>query len=218
MGLYKAMLTDIIRHFDENGARPRLRKKSQRPQDPDFISSEQLRRVLEFIKNYAEDHAIMLPGRHPGHRDWHVKLLPTHMSKASVWRLYIKSAKELGERAICKSSFKALWTQLLPHIRSCRPHTDLCWPCQQNNDQLLRSANLPEERKTAAIKKQQDHLQLVQKERAVYKEMTAACTKTWAYQTSIQEDQGQHIGRYRQSKSIPSDRKSKKKVSHMHEN
>ncbi|XP_047201684.1 CAP-Gly domain-containing linker protein 4-like isoform X3 [Girardinichthys multiradiatus] len=166
----KATLTDIIRHFDENGARPRLRKKSQRPQDPDYISSEQLRRVLEFIKNYAEDHTIMLPGRHPGHRDWHVKLLLTHVSKASVWRLYMKSAKELGERAVCKSSFKALWTQLLPHIRSCRPRTDLCWKCQQNNDQLIRSANLPEEWKTAAIKKQEDHLQLVQKDRAVYNE------------------------------------------------
>ncbi|MEQ2265603.1 hypothetical protein XENORESO_009740 [Xenotaenia resolanae] len=127
----------------------------------------------------------MLPGQHPGHRDWHVKLLPTHVSQGSVWRLYMKSAKELGEHAICKSSFKPLWTQLLPHIRSCRPCTDLCWQCQQNNDQLIRSANLPE-RKTAAIKKQQDHLQLVQKERAVYNEMTPACKKTCDdYQLSI---------------------------------
>ncbi|MEQ2158956.1 hypothetical protein GOODEAATRI_017463 [Goodea atripinnis] len=121
MGICTATLTDIITHFDENSARPRLRKKSQQPHDPHFISSEQLHTVLEFINNYAEDHAIMLPGRHPGHRDWHVKLLPTHVSRASVWRLYLKCAKELGERAICKSSFKALWTQLLPHIRSCRP-------------------------------------------------------------------------------------------------
>ncbi|MEQ2198850.1 hypothetical protein XENOCAPTIV_019452, partial [Xenoophorus captivus] len=67
------------------------------------------------------------------------------------------------ERAICKSSFKALWTQLLQHIRSCRPRTDLCWQCQQNSDHLI-SANLPEEGKTAAIKKQQDHLQLVQRD------------------------------------------------------
>ncbi|MEQ2223112.1 hypothetical protein ILYODFUR_033460 [Ilyodon furcidens] len=74
----------------------------------------------------------------------------------------MKSAKELRERAICISSFKALWTQLLTHIRSCRPRMDLCWQCQQNNDQLVRSANLPEKRKTAAIKKQRDHLRLVQ--------------------------------------------------------
>ncbi|MEQ2253173.1 hypothetical protein ILYODFUR_029468 [Ilyodon furcidens] len=70
----------------------------------------------------------MLPGRHPGHRDWHVKLLPTHVSTVSVWPLYMKSAKELGERAICKSNFKALWTQLRPHIRSCRLQKTWCGP------------------------------------------------------------------------------------------
>ncbi|MEQ2246306.1 hypothetical protein ILYODFUR_037006 [Ilyodon furcidens] len=63
---------------------------------------------------------------------------------------------------------------------------DLCWQCQQNNDQLVRSANLPEERKTAAIKKQRDHLRLVQKERAAYNDMTSACKKTCDdYQLSI---------------------------------
>ncbi|ROL51095.1 hypothetical protein DPX16_14626 [Anabarilius grahami] len=109
--------------------------------------------------------------------DWHVKLLPTHVSKASVWHLYVKSAKELGERAVCKTSFKALWDRLLPHIKSCRPRTDLCWQCQSNNEQLIRSANLPDDRKSEAVKKQQDHLSLVQKERAVYNDMTAACRK-----------------------------------------
>jgi hypothetical protein len=83
-----------------------------------------------------------------------------------------------GERAVCKTSFKALWNRLLPHIKSCRPRTDLCWQCQSNNEQLIRSANLPDDRKSEAVKKQQDHLSLVQKERAVYNDMTAACRKT----------------------------------------
>lgn len=82
-----------------------------------------------------------------------------------------------GQRAVCKSSFKALWNQLLPHIRSCRPRTDLCWQCQQNNEQLVRSANLPEEKKSEVVKKQQDHLALVQNERTMYNQMTAACKK-----------------------------------------
>ncbi|XP_051263501.1 uncharacterized protein LOC127367569 [Dicentrarchus labrax] len=162
MGIGKDTLTDIIKHFEENGARPRLRKKEKKK------------------KNYAEDNAIMLPGRHPEHRDWHVKLLPTLVSKASVWRLYVKSAKELDERAVSKSRFTAQWNQLLPLIRSCRPRTDLCWQCQNNNQQLVRSANLPDDRKSEAVKKQHDHLALVQKERAVYNEMTAACRKTCA--------------------------------------
>ncbi|MEQ2260556.1 hypothetical protein XENORESO_021972, partial [Xenotaenia resolanae] len=71
MGLCKVTLSLIIKHFGENGARPRLRKKSPQPRDPHFICSEQLYGDLEFLKNSAVDHTIMLPGRHPGHRDWH---------------------------------------------------------------------------------------------------------------------------------------------------
>ncbi|KAG7481875.1 hypothetical protein JOB18_007261 [Solea senegalensis] len=180
MGIGKDKLTDIIKHFDVNGARPRVRKNSPRPPSPKFIGRKQIDGAVEFIKNYAEDNAIMLPGRHFGHRDWHVKLLPTRVSKATVWRLYMRSAKELGERAVCKSSFKALWNQLLPHIRCGMPSTALCGQCQQNTEQLVRSANLPDERKSEAVKKQQDHLALVQKERAAYNEMTAACRQTCA--------------------------------------
>ncbi|KAK9976582.1 hypothetical protein ABG768_021787 [Culter alburnus] len=110
----------------------------------------------------------MLPGRQPGHKDWHVKLLPTH----GTWYVNICFS---GEHAVCITSFKALWDRLLPHIKSCRPRTDLCW--QSNNEQLIRSANLPDDRKSEAVKKQQDHLSLVQKERAVYNDMTAACRK-----------------------------------------
>ncbi|XP_072289002.1 uncharacterized protein [Eucyclogobius newberryi] len=116
MAIGKDTLTDIIKHYDENGATPRLRKKRAQPQPRSrrFISYEVIHTVVEFIKNYAEVHSIMLPGRHPGHKDWHVKLLPTHVTKASVWRLYVKSAKELGEPAVCKSSFRSLWKQLRP--------------------------------------------------------------------------------------------------------
>ncbi|XP_072296387.1 uncharacterized protein [Eucyclogobius newberryi] len=164
MAIGKDTLTDIIKHYDENGATPRLRKKRAQPQPRSrrFISHEVIHTVVEFVKNYAEVHSIMLPGRHPGHKDWHVKLLPTHVTKASVWRLYVKSAKELGEPAVCKSSFRSLWKQLLPHIRSCRPRTDLCWQCQSNNEQLIRSANVPDERKSEVVQKQVHHLALVQ--------------------------------------------------------
>ncbi|XP_072307411.1 uncharacterized protein [Eucyclogobius newberryi] len=180
MAIGKDTLTDIIKHYDENGATPRLRKKRAQPQPRSrrFISHEVIHTVVEFIKNYAEVHSIMLPGRHPGHKDWHVKLLPTHVTKASVWRLYVKSAKERGEPAVCKSSFRSLWKQLLPHIRSCRPRTDLCWQCQSNNEQLIRSANVPDERKSEVVQKQVHHLALVQSERTFYNTLIAACRLT----------------------------------------
>lgn len=55
----KARLTDIIRHFDENGTNPRLGKKGPWPQ-AQLISSKQIDRVLDIIKNYTEDHAMIL--------------------------------------------------------------------------------------------------------------------------------------------------------------
>ena len=67
---------------------PRANKK--------FLSTEDIKRVLTFITNYAEIHAISLPGRHPGHKDFSLKLLPSDVTKASVWRLYSKAAKEAG--------------------------------------------------------------------------------------------------------------------------
>ncbi|MED6261084.1 hypothetical protein ATANTOWER_000620 [Ataeniobius toweri] len=52
----KATLTDIIRHFDENGARPRLRKKSQRPQDLHFKKCKPSRGEEDCAIKKQQDH------------------------------------------------------------------------------------------------------------------------------------------------------------------
>jgi hypothetical protein len=64
---------------------------------------------------------------------------------------------------------------LLPHISSTKPRTDLSWQCQRNNYQIFRSANLPEAVKSVKLKKQEQHLLLVQSERSVYQKMVADC-------------------------------------------
>ena len=52
---------------------------------PQALSRDELNRVLSFIKNYAEIHAILLPGRIPGVKDYEkVKLLPCNTSKAAL--------------------------------------------------------------------------------------------------------------------------------------
>jgi hypothetical protein len=52
--------------------------------------------------------------------------------------------------------------------------TDLCWDCQKNNYQVYRSANLPEVVKSAKLKKQEEHLRIVNLEWNDYREMVAA--------------------------------------------
>ena len=87
-------LHTLKQHLNENGLTPRHRRKAPRT-NKKFVTSEDIKSVLTFITNYAEVHGISLPGRHPGHKDYSLKLLPSNMTKASVWRLY-KAAMEDG--------------------------------------------------------------------------------------------------------------------------
>jgi hypothetical protein len=84
----------------------------------------------------------------------------------------------VGHRAVKITSFRRLWNALLPFIVQAKPMTDLCWICKKNNYQVYRSANLPDVVKTAKLKKQEEHLRIVDLERLVYREMVAAAKLT----------------------------------------
>ena len=43
-------------------------------------------RIRTFINNYAEEHALVLPGRVPGFKRGDLRLLPSVNMKASIWR------------------------------------------------------------------------------------------------------------------------------------
>ena len=59
----------ITNHYKENGLVPRNRKTPTRS-NKNYLTYDDISRVVNFITNYAEDHAVYLPGRHPGHRDF----------------------------------------------------------------------------------------------------------------------------------------------------
>ncbi|WP_419615536.1 hypothetical protein, partial [Thiolapillus sp.] len=104
-------------------------------------------RVVRFIKNYAEDHAVCLPGRVPGFKREDIRLLPSSSPKSCIYRLYAEHATANGYRQVGKSTFGKLWGELCPFIVVARPMTDLCWRCQRNNTRIYRSANLTMEEK-----------------------------------------------------------------------
>jgi len=52
------------------------------------LSFEDVKAVVAFITNFAEEHALVLPGRVPGFKRSDIRLLPSSETKASVWRLY----------------------------------------------------------------------------------------------------------------------------------
>ena len=76
--------------------------------------------------------------------------------------------------ALERTAFTQLWKQLTPYVVVARPMTDLCWMCQRNNGHILKSGNLSEEEKSERLKQQEQHLQVVQAERTLYRDMVDA--------------------------------------------
>ena len=128
--------------------------------------------VVRFVLNYAEQNALLLPGRVPGYSRSDIKLLPSSVSKRGIWRVYDEAARSDSVRAVGYSTFTSLWRSLLPSVIIMKPMTDLCWQCQKGSTAIQRSANLSEEEKSAAVLSAQEHLRVVQVERSYY---TASC-------------------------------------------
>ena len=51
--------------------------------------------VVSFVRNYADDSAILLPGRISGYKRDDVVLLPSSTTKTAVWNLYCTAAKNV---------------------------------------------------------------------------------------------------------------------------
>lgn len=108
------------------------------------FSVETVERIIKSIMNVAEDQALLLPGRVPGFKRIDVKLLPSSLTKCKLWKMYHDASAAAGHVAVGYSKFCDLWKQLCLFIVIMRPASDLCWTCQKNNNQILKSANLPE--------------------------------------------------------------------------
>lgn len=112
-----------------------------------FAEKEQ---AITFIKNFAEVHALPLPGWMPAFYDYNIMLLPTEVSKASVHRDYVKVTSQQGMRCFGYREFCRVWSEVLPFIRVMPPADDLCQICQDNSTLILKAANLSEDEETKA--------------------------------------------------------------------
>ena len=136
------------------------------------LSFVDIERVSRFIVNFAEQQSIILLGRILCFKRDDVKVLPSCETKASVWRAY-KSAAVGDERVVRYSTFRRLWSQLLPFVVICKPMSDLCWTCQANNTHIVRQVNVPEDEKSAALRHQERHLEHARAERSYYQQLCA---------------------------------------------
>ena len=145
----------LVKHYKKNGLTLRTHGNAKRL--PSSASSiETVEWVVKFIKNVAEEQALLLPGRVPGFKRIDVKLLPSNLTKHGLWKTYFDICTSTGQVSVGYSKFCDLWNQLCPFILIMQPATDLCWTCQKNNSQVNKSANLPEaEKKVDVVRKQE---------------------------------------------------------------
>ncbi|XP_035825079.1 uncharacterized protein LOC118477524 [Aplysia californica] len=181
-------LNALIAHFKAAGIEARQHKSSKRA-PKHALSFEDTKAVVDFIVNFAEFHAIVLPGRQPGHWNTNVKLLFTNVTKKKVYDGYCASATVSDRRIVSRQTFNRLWKQLTPFVTTMRPATDLCWFCQKNSGHLLRTANLPDAEKGQAVLEKQDHLEKASKERSYYQQVCEAAKNSLPAGTTLgQED------------------------------
>lgn len=130
--------------------------------------------AVKFIKNYAEVNALPLPGRMPLFNDYNIMLLPSDTTKASVYRKYVTSTKELHNnsgkfvRCFGYREFCRLWSEVVSFIRTMPPAEDICQICQENATRVMQSANCSEEEKRGILLAAEQHLKCAKLQRAYY--------------------------------------------------
>lgn len=168
---------NLVKHFKMHGLVARVHG-NVKSLPTNTISMKRTNSVVQFISHTATIHALPLPGRLPGQfSDEKALLLPSHMSKRSVYRQYKGACEALDEIPVCRRKFEDIWNELLPHISSMKPATDLCATCQDNVAKVVRSVNLPESEKSQSLKEAEEHLKLAAQERQVYNAQCTECVE-----------------------------------------
>lgn len=178
-GVFKDRLAALLKHYLENGVTPRTHgNKGKVPKHA--LEPNDIERVVTFIHNYAEENAVLLPGRIPGYKRDDLKLLPSSVSKAGIHKLYSDSCEASGHRAASERTFYRLWQQYVPNVLPMKPMSDLCWTCQKNSALLLRAAKQDLGEKTAALAKAEEHLLQATTERSFYNSKVQECRQAMA--------------------------------------
>lgn len=73
--------------------------------------------------------------------------------------------------------FLQIWKDVLPHISTMKPASDLCFECQQLMSLIMRSAHLSEDEKSERLRNAERHLQSAKAERQWYNGQIEECKK-----------------------------------------
>ena len=165
---------NICKHFDSEGLVERIHGNVRRLPS-NTCTNVQIDDLVAFIDNVAQSHAMPLPGRMPNHRDSRVLLLPTDMTKASIYLKYVESCQRNQTSPVGRTKFHTVWSEVRAHVVTMRPADDLCMDCQTLCTSIRNSTHLPESVKEQRLKTYIDHLNLAKQARQHYNEQIDKC-------------------------------------------
>ena len=113
----KKRLRNLMGDVKENALAPRVHGNvNRRPKHALSLTSTEY--VVWFLYSYAEQNALLLPGRIPGYTRTDLQLLPSSVSVKGVWRVYHEAAEQDdGIHTVAYSTFCYLWRVLVPSSR-----------------------------------------------------------------------------------------------------
>lgn len=136
--------------------------------------------VVRFLTNYAEQHALILPGRASTVYNANLKLLPSNETVRTVYEKYAASFnRDITEKPISKRLFRNIWRETCRDIVIMKPRSDLCATCQQHYTSGAKMAMATDEEKIETLQKMTAHLDLVAKERKFYKDIIQRSKETF---------------------------------------
>ncbi len=131
------------------------------------LSLESRKHVTTFIRNYAEEAALFLPGRQANQRQI-VKLLPSNETKKHVFERYEEACRNSKVKPVKLTTFRLVWNDFCPDIVIQRPQTDLCADCQASYVSHEKLKGKSEAEKATFFEQCQAHLTRVDVERRHY--------------------------------------------------
>ncbi|PSN31946.1 hypothetical protein C0J52_21414 [Blattella germanica] len=168
-------LKNLKRQFKEEGMAPKVHKNAGLTSHLKSIPFDDCQNAVNFIHNYSEVNALVLPGRIPTKRRTDLILLPTNMTKIYIHTLYEDSCISSDKVPVTLSSWYKIWQTFCSNISIQKPKTDLCTICQQNQSAIGKLATMDEDEKELLFQRSSDHLKHVKVERAAYKDSIEKC-------------------------------------------
>ena len=77
--------------------------------------------VKNFLSNFVDENAALLPGRIPGFKNEDIQLLSLNETKVHLWKCFTRACEESNKQPVCYTKFTDFWKQFFPNVVMAKP-------------------------------------------------------------------------------------------------